>query len=168
MLSATAAFAQPEAAGEASLKLPDLSSVNFLGMDWPQDTADRHPLLLLRTAVRTGDLHAAQEPAGPPLDARDLRTHLRNLQDLPDYPRQVHSHPWAFIAVVIVAYFGWLAPVPGKPVGVTLPIILCFSLIGIAAATEWRGSVFASTPSPTRAPPSPDCAASRIPSMPFR
>ena len=24
---------------------------------------------------------------------------------------------WAFIAVVILAYFGWLAPVPGKPVG---------------------------------------------------
>ncbi len=33
VLSATAAFAQPEAAGEASLKLPDLSSVSFLGMD---------------------------------------------------------------------------------------------------------------------------------------
>ena len=33
MLNATAAFAQPEAAGEASLKLPDLSSVSFLGMD---------------------------------------------------------------------------------------------------------------------------------------
>src|ERR1019366_4730582 len=33
MLNATAAFAQPEAAGEASLRLPDLSSVSFLGMD---------------------------------------------------------------------------------------------------------------------------------------
>ena len=33
---------------------------------------------------------------------------------------------WAFIAVIISLYFGWLAPVR-KPVAVTLPIILLFS-----------------------------------------
>ncbi len=27
---------------------------------------------------------------------------------------------WAFIAVIIAAYFGWLSPVPGKSVGLTL------------------------------------------------
>ena len=48
---------------------------------------------------------------------------------------------WAFIAVVIVAYFGWLAPVPGKPIGVTVPVILAFSLLGIAGSygVAWFG-----------------------------
>src|SRR6185437_5292311 len=48
---------------------------------------------------------------------------------------------WAFIAVVIVLYFGWLAPVAGKPIGTTLPIILIFSLIGIAGSygVAWFG-----------------------------
>jgi len=39
---------------------------------------------------------------------------------------------WVFIAVVIVMYFGWLAPV--HPTAVTLPIILIFSLVGIAGS----------------------------------
>src|ERR1035438_10116075 len=48
---------------------------------------------------------------------------------------------WAFIAVVIIAYFGWLAPVPGKPIGVTVPVILAFSLLGIAGSygVAWFG-----------------------------
>src|SRR6202042_3036002 len=48
---------------------------------------------------------------------------------------------WIFIAVIISAYFGWLAPVPGKSVAVTLPIILLFSLIGIAGSygVAWFG-----------------------------
>jgi K(+)-stimulated pyrophosphate-energized sodium pump len=48
---------------------------------------------------------------------------------------------WAFIAVIIAAYFGWLSPVPGKSVGLTLPIILGFSLVGIAGSygVAWFG-----------------------------
>ena len=48
---------------------------------------------------------------------------------------------WLFIAVIILAYFGWLAPVPGKPVAVTLPIILLFSIVGIAGSygVAWFG-----------------------------
>ncbi len=48
---------------------------------------------------------------------------------------------WLFIAVIILAYFGWLAPVPGKPVAVTLPIILLFSVIGICGSygVAWFG-----------------------------
>ncbi|MGB6942844.1 MAG: hypothetical protein WBE37_10640, partial [Bryobacteraceae bacterium] len=34
---------------------------------------------------------------------------------------------WVFIAVIIAAYFGWLAPAPGKSVAVTLPIIYCLA-----------------------------------------
>ena len=48
---------------------------------------------------------------------------------------------WSFIAVVIVLYFGWLAPVPGKPILTTLPIILVFSIIGMAGSygVAWFG-----------------------------
>src|SRR6476619_4343494 len=48
---------------------------------------------------------------------------------------------WLFIAVVIVLYFGVLSPVPGKPIGVTLPIILLFSLVGIGGSfgVAWFG-----------------------------
>ena len=48
---------------------------------------------------------------------------------------------WAFIAVVIVMYFGWLAPVPGKSIATTLPIILAFSIIGMAGSygVAWFG-----------------------------
>ena len=48
---------------------------------------------------------------------------------------------WLFIAVVIVLYFGALSPVPNKPVSTTLPIILLFSLIGIAGSygVAWFG-----------------------------
>src|SRR6202044_2341579 len=48
---------------------------------------------------------------------------------------------WIFIAVIISAYFGWLAPVPGKSVDVTLPIILLFSIIGILGSygVAWFG-----------------------------
>ena len=46
---------------------------------------------------------------------------------------------WAFIAVIIGMYFGWLAPVGN--VAVTLPIILAFSLVGIAGSygVAWFG-----------------------------
>jgi K(+)-stimulated pyrophosphate-energized sodium pump len=46
---------------------------------------------------------------------------------------------WAFIAVIISLYFGWLAPVGN--VAVTLPIILGFSLVGIAGSygVAWFG-----------------------------
>src|SRR5205807_8347135 len=48
---------------------------------------------------------------------------------------------WVFIAVIIVLYFGALAPVPGKPLTVTLPIILLFSLVGIGGSygVAWFG-----------------------------
>jgi len=48
---------------------------------------------------------------------------------------------WAFIAVIIAVYFGWLSPVPGKSIGVTLPIILLFSLVGIGGSygVAWFG-----------------------------
>src|SRR5438552_2907344 len=48
---------------------------------------------------------------------------------------------WAFIAVIIAGYYGWLNPIPGKSVGTTLPIILLFSIIGILGSysVAWFG-----------------------------
>ncbi|HZJ33120.1 MAG TPA: sodium-translocating pyrophosphatase [Vicinamibacterales bacterium] len=48
---------------------------------------------------------------------------------------------WVFIAVIISGYYGWLNPIPGKPVGQTLAIILFFSIVGIAGSysVAWFG-----------------------------
>ena len=50
---------------------------------------------VLRPRLRPGHLHAAEEPAGPQVDAGDLRADLRDLQDLPDHAGQVHPDPRA-------------------------------------------------------------------------
>jgi K(+)-stimulated pyrophosphate-energized sodium pump len=48
---------------------------------------------------------------------------------------------WAFIASIVVLYYGWLKPVEGISLAVTLPIILLFSLIGILGSysVAWFG-----------------------------
>src|SRR5438270_8111295 len=48
---------------------------------------------------------------------------------------------WIFIAAIVVAYFGVLRPVPGHPIALTVPIILFFSLVGIAGSygVAWFG-----------------------------
>jgi K(+)-stimulated pyrophosphate-energized sodium pump len=136
-----AAQATEEAGGEAGLKLPDLSSVSFLGIDG-------HKLLMfgilfcifglafgliIYSRLKNLPVHRSM------LDVSELiyetcKTYLftqgKFLMVL-----------WLFIAVVIILYFGVLAPVPGKPVAVTLPIILFFSLVGIAGSygVAWFG-----------------------------
>src|SRR5215471_13745326 len=144
VMSACAAFAQPAetASGEASLKLPDLSQVSFLG------GIDGHKLLLVGIAFCVFGL----------LFGLTIYTRLKNLpvhRAMLDISELIYETCktylitqgkfilllWAFIAVIIAAYFGWLAPVPGKSVGVTLPIILAFSLVGIAGSygVAWFG-----------------------------
>ena len=75
------------------------------------------------------------------VDAGNLGADLRNLQNVSGYARQIHIAAVGFIAVIIAAYFGWLSPVPGKSVALTLPIILGFSLVGIAGSygVAWFG-----------------------------
>src|SRR6187401_1814418 len=48
---------------------------------------------------------------------------------------------WVFIAVIIGGYYGWLNPIPGKPIGYTLSIILGFSIVGILGSysVAWFG-----------------------------
>ena len=80
--------------GEANLILPNLDGAErFLGMTG-------HNLLFIGLVVvdpgprlRPGGREAAQGAAGAPVDARDLRADLRDLQDLPDHAGQVHRRP---------------------------------------------------------------------------
>ena len=142
ILSAAAgAAAQENASGEASLKLPDLSQVTFLGMDG-------HKLLLIGILFCIFGL----------IFGLTIYQHLKNLpvhRAMREVSELIYETCktylltqgkfllllWVFIAVVIVLYFGALAPVPDKPVSVTLPIILLFSLLGMAGSygVAWFG-----------------------------
>jgi K(+)-stimulated pyrophosphate-energized sodium pump len=143
LFSAASAFAQTteEAGGEAALKLPDLTQVQFLGIDG-------HKLLLFGILFCIFGL----------IFGLVIYSRLKNLpvhRTMRDISELIYETCktylitqgkflvvlWVFIAVVIVLYFGVLAPVPGKSVAVTLPIILAFSLIGIAGSygVAWFG-----------------------------
>ena len=143
MLNASRAFAQPSeaAGGEANLQLPDLSSVSFLGMDG-------HKLLTIGLIFCAFGLVFGLAIC---LQLKKMPVH-KSMGDISDLIYETCKTYlvtqgkflmilWAFIAVVILAYFGWLAPVPGKPVAVTLPVILLFSVIGIIGSygVAWFG-----------------------------
>src|SRR5437764_487810 len=140
LLAASVARAD-EAGGEANLKLPDLSTVSFLGIDG-------HKLLLFGILFCLFGL----------VFGLVIYTRLKNLpvhKSMRDISELIYETCktylttqgkfllllWVFIAIVIVLYFGWLAPVPVKSIGVTLPIILLFSLIGMAGSysVAWFG-----------------------------
>jgi K(+)-stimulated pyrophosphate-energized sodium pump len=136
-------FAQPasEAGGEATLKLPDLSSVTFLGVDG-------HKLLMVGLLFCVFGLLFGLAIY---IQLKNLPVHrsMREISELIYETCKTYLQTqgkfifvlWLFIAVIILAYFGWLSPVPGKPVGVTLPIILLFSVIGICGSygVAWFG-----------------------------
>src|SRR5713226_7676788 len=137
------ALAQPahDVGGEASLKLPDLSQVLFLGIDG-------HRLLIvgilfcvfglgfglvIYTRLKNMLVHRAMREISE-LIYETCKTYLVT-------QGKFLLILWLVIAVVIVLYFGVLSPVPDKPIAVTLPIILIFSLIGIAGSygVAWFG-----------------------------
>src|SRR5438552_1936515 len=134
-----AASVLADEAGEANLKLPDLSQVTFLGIDG-------HKLLLFGIVICIFGLGF-----GLAIYSRlkNLPVHksMREIFELIYETCKTYLFTqgkflmilWVFIAVVIVMYFGWLAPV--QPVAVTLPIILIFSLVGIAGSygVAWFG-----------------------------
>ena len=139
------ALAQPsgEAGGEASLKLPDLSSVSFLN-----GAIDGHKLLLIGILFCLFGLGFGMTIY---MRLKNLPVHrsMREISELIYETCKTYLVTqgkfilllWAFIAVIIAAYFGWLSPVPGKSVALTLPIILGFSLVGIAGSygVAWFG-----------------------------
>jgi K(+)-stimulated pyrophosphate-energized sodium pump len=142
LLTAGHALAQPaEEGGEAALKLPDLSSVSFLGVDG-------HKLLLIGLLFCVFGLGFGMTIF---MRLKNLPVHrsMREISELIYETCKTYLVTqgkflmllWVFIAVIISVYFGWLKPVPGKSVALTLPIILLFSLIGIAGSygVAWFG-----------------------------
>jgi K(+)-stimulated pyrophosphate-energized sodium pump len=145
LLSATALLAHPTeeaGGGEASLKLPDLSSVKFLGH------IDGHKLLLFGILICIFGLLFGMTIF---MKLKNLPVHkaMREISELIYETCKTYLITqgkfllllWVFIAIVIVLYFGILSPVPGKSTLVTLPIILLFSLIGMGGSysVAWFG-----------------------------
>src|SRR6516165_5678025 len=145
MTTAISALVQPaeSAGGEANLHLPDLSSVTFLN-----GAIDGHKLLLIGILFCLFGLGFGLA----------IYTKLKNLpvhKSMLEISELIYETCktylvtqgkfimllWAFIAVIIALYFGYLAPVPGKPIAETLTIILIFSLVGIAGSygVAWFG-----------------------------
>jgi K(+)-stimulated pyrophosphate-energized sodium pump len=141
LLSPTIGYAQEHGGGEANLVLPDLSSVNFLGING-------HDLLSIGLLFCVGGLLFGLVIYR---QLKNLPVH-RTMLEISDLIYETCKTYlvtqgkfilllWTFIAVIIALYFGVLAPVPGKSVALTLPIILGFSLVGIAGSygVAWFG-----------------------------
>jgi K(+)-stimulated pyrophosphate-energized sodium pump len=136
------AFAQSAAGGEANLILPDLAQATFLG-----GTNGRTLLMWGLLVCALGLLFGLTTFT----QLRNLPVHKSMLEISELIYETCKTYLitqgkfllllWVFIAVIISAYFGWLAPAPGKSVAVTLPIILLFSLVGIAGSygVAWFG-----------------------------
>jgi len=142
LLLPTLAHAQEQAGGgEASLKLPDLSVVNHFGLSGPA-------LLMIGLLFCVGGLLFGMTIF---VQLKNLPVHksMREMSELIYETCKTYLITqgkfimllWIFIAVIISLYFGWLAPVPGKPVWLTLSVILLFSLVGIAGSygVAWFG-----------------------------
>ena len=139
LLPAFAGAQEHAGGGEANLTLPDLSSVNFLGING-------HSLLMIGLLFCVGGLLFGLAIY---VQLKNLPVHrsMREISELIYETCKTYLITqgkfilllWAFIAVIISMYFGWLAPVGN--VAVTLPIILGFSLVGIAGSygVAWFG-----------------------------
>jgi len=143
LLQGPMALAQPapEAGGEASLHLPDLSSVNFFGMNG-------HALLLIGLIFCVFGLLFGLAIY---LQLKNLPVHssMREISELIYETCKTYlvtqgkflAVLWIFIAIIMALYFGVLAPIPGHPVAFTLTIILAFSVVGILGSygVAWFG-----------------------------
>ena len=69
------------------------ASVDFQGINGRTLLMGGLGVCVLGLAFGLTIFYAAEEPAGAPLDARDLRADLRDLQDLSDHAGQVHPDP---------------------------------------------------------------------------
>ena len=128
-------------AGEGDLILPDLSSVAFRGIDG-------HRLLLIGILFCFLGLLFGLVIF---IKLKNLPVH-RSMRDISELIYETCKTYlitqgkfimllWVFIAVIVVAYFGVLRPVPDHPVPLTVAIILFFSLVGIAGSygVAWFG-----------------------------
>jgi K(+)-stimulated pyrophosphate-energized sodium pump len=140
-VGAAAALAQPgnEAGGEAALKLPDLSSVRFLN-----GAIDGHRLLLIGILFCIFGLGFGMVIY---MRLKNLPVHrsMREISELIYETCKTYLITqgkfilllWAFIAVIILLYFGMLQHMEAMRVA----IILAFSLVGIAGSygVAWFG-----------------------------
>jgi K(+)-stimulated pyrophosphate-energized sodium pump len=127
--------------GEASLVLPDLSKVDFMGVDG-------HSLLLIGLLVSflgmVFGLIIYMQLKKLPVHRAMLEISEMIYETCKTYlitQGKFILILWAFIASIVVLYYGWLSPIPDKPLAVTLPIILLFSLVGILGSygVAWFG-----------------------------
>ncbi|MGA9423776.1 MAG: sodium/proton-translocating pyrophosphatase, partial [Terracidiphilus sp.] len=143
LLLPTLASAQEHGGGEANLIVPDLktSAVSFFGMSG-------HSLLMWGLLFCVGGMLFGLAIY---VQLKNLPVHrsMREISELIYETCKTYLVTqgkfiillWIFIAVIISLYFGYLAPVPNKPISVTLPIILGFSLLGIGGSygVAWFG-----------------------------
>jgi K(+)-stimulated pyrophosphate-energized sodium pump len=145
LLLPAVAYSQTEPAsggGEANLTLPDLSSVSFdhfFGLNG-------HALLTIGLLFCVGGLLFGLA-IYVQLKNMPVHSSMRQMSELIYETCKTYLVTqgkfilllWVFIAVIISLYFGVLSPVGN--VAVTLPIILAFSLVGIAGSysVAWFG-----------------------------
>jgi len=138
---AAAASASEAAGGEANLVVPDLATVQFHGVDG-------HRLLLGGLVVcvlgLVFGLVAFTQLKNMPVHSSMLEVSELIYETCKTYLTTQGKFIlllWTFIAVIIGAYYGWLNPIPGKPIVLTLAVILAFSLVGIAGSygVAWFG-----------------------------
>src|SRR4030095_14461598 len=132
---------QERRGGEASLILPDLSQVEFRGVDGHSPLSSG--LVICGLGLLFGLMVFTQTKNLP------VNASMREVSELIYETCKTYLLTqgkfililWVFIALIIAAYYGWLAPVPDKPIGLTLSIILLFSLVGIAGSygVAWFG-----------------------------
>src|SRR3989475_505620 len=127
--------------GEANLRVPDLAQVSFSGINGR--TLLLWGLLVCVFGLLFGLVIFVQ--------LRNLAVHraMREISELIYETCKTYLITqgkfililWVFIAVIVVAYFGILRPVPGHSVALTVPMILFFSLIGIGGSygVAWFG-----------------------------
>src|SRR6516162_8382182 len=138
MLGSSLAYAQPgETAGEANLQLPRLDSVSFLGVDG-------HSLLMIGLLFCVFGLLFGLAIY---MQLKKLPVHraMREISDLIYETCKTYLVTqgkfllllWAFIAVIILLYFGFLLHLKAFRVF----IILCFSVVGIVGSygVAWFG-----------------------------
>jgi len=133
--------ARPHAGGEANLVVPDLSAVEFGGIN------GRSLLMSGLVVCALGLLFGLTTFTG----LKNLPVHqsMREVSELIYETCKTYLVTqgrfililWVFIAAIITAYYGWLNPIAGKSIATTVPIILIFSLIGIGGSygVAWFG-----------------------------
>ncbi|MGN6368462.1 MAG: sodium-translocating pyrophosphatase [Phycisphaerae bacterium] len=140
------------AGGEANLKIPDLNIAKFFNDAIGGHTLLMYGLIVCVLGVIFG-LMVYVRLKNMPVHASMLEVSELIYATCKTYLLQQGKFLlmlWGFIALVILVYFGWLNPIEGQSVAVTLPMILVFSLLGMAgsyavAAFGMRVNTFANS-----------------------